>query len=222
MNSEDTERLEEAKVFVKELRNRLPSKVSLNELGCRSKLPWKVLSLRAPLLYRIIELADAACRLYKENMLASAFTLTRSAFETSAMLHWLHKQMDEAVKTRKAGDDLDKALMRALLGRKNRHRQPINVQTFIDHLDRQFEGQKESYADLSEYAHPNWFGVMSLYGKLDEEGRCLNLQWPELGTRVGEGLPLLCSALMLFKFYYDETSKVLPAFIKVCDESLTR
>jgi len=78
------------------------------------------------------------------------------------------------------------------------------------------------YDDLSEYAHPNWFGVMSLYGKLDKETRCLNLQWPESGTRAGEGLPLLCAALGLFKFYYDQTSNILPAFIKVCDENLTR
>ena len=224
MNPKDTEDLEEAKDFVKEFKNRLPSKVDQDELGCRSKLPWKALSIRDPLLYRIIELADAACRLYEANLLASAFTLTRSAFETAAMLHWLYKQMDKAVKSRRVGKDLDEVLMRALLGRKDRHIQPINVLTFIHHLDKQFKGMGESYAALSEYAHPNWFGVMSLYGKPDPEkkGRCLNLHWPELGTRAGEGLPLLCAALVLFKFCYDQTSNILPAFIQVCDDNLPR
>ena len=122
----------------------------------------------------------------------------------------------------KVGKDLDAVLMRALLGRKDRHIQPINVLTFIGHLDKQFKGMGEEYAALSEYAHPNWFGVMSLYGKLDKEARCLHLQWPESGTRVGAGIPLLCAALELFKFYHDKTSNILPAFIKVCDENLTR
>jgi hypothetical protein len=97
MNPKDTKRLAEAKGFVKVLKNRMPSNVDARELGCRSKLPWKALSLPDPLLYRIIELADAVCRLYEANLLASAFTLTCSAVETSAMLHWLHTQMDKTL-----------------------------------------------------------------------------------------------------------------------------
>lgn len=221
MKHESIKDLEEARGLINEFRTRLPSQVNANELVSKSKLPWKVLSIRDPLLYRMIDLTDAACRLYEENLLASAFTLTRSSLETSAMLFWLFNKMDDAVKSRKVGRELDDLLMRALLGRKDcNYRQPINVLTCVSHMNKQFKGWEEMYSNLSEYAHPNWFGVMSLYGKLDTKARCLNLEWPERGTRAGEGLPLLVGALELFKFYYGESSNLLPAFIKVCDNNL--
>jgi hypothetical protein len=222
MKAENTADLVDARALIEEFKTRLPSEINANDSVSRSKLPWKVLSIRGPLLYRVIDLAEPACRLYEENMMAAAFTLTRSTLETSAMIYWLYSKMDDAVKTGKAGKALDDLLMRALLGRRDRsHRQPINVLTCIGHMNKQFEGWEEMYSNLSEYAHPNWFGVMSLYGKLDRQAKRLNLQWPELGTRAGEGLPLLLGALELFKFYYDESSDLLPAFIRVCDDNLS-
>ena len=220
----DASRLVEAKGFVQEFKNRLPLKVDANKLGLRSKLPFKAISLRDLLLYRITELGEASCSLYEDNMMASAFTLTRGALETSAMLHWLYKKMVETVTSKKVGAELDELLMKALLGRKDRPGyQPINVQTYVDHLGKKFKGAsiKDSYSALSEYAHPNWFGVMSLYGKFDKQARCLNLGWPEAGVRVGEGLPLLCVALGVFKYYYEQTSHILPNFIETCDHNVT-
>jgi len=200
----DASRLVEAKGLVQEFKDRLPSKVEANKLGCRSKLPFKAISLREALLYRVTELGEVSCRLYEDNMMASAFTLTRSVLETSAMLHWLQKKMEETVTSQKVGEELDTLLMRALLGRKDRpvYLEPINVQTYVEHLDKKFKdaGIKDSYSQLSEYAHPNWFGAMSLYAKLDKQTMCLNLGWPEAGVRVGEGLPLLCAALLVFKY----------------------
>lgn len=219
-----TSQLAEAKALVQTLKSWLPSSVEASKLGPRSKLPYKAMSLREPLLYRIVELGDVTCRLYEDNMLASAFTLTRSTLETSAMLYWLHMKMEETVKAKEVGKDLDNLLNRALLGRKDRDvsLSPINVQTCINHVDKRFKVIKEMYDDLSEYAHPNWFGVMSLYGRPDKKARRLNLQWPELKTQTGEGLPLLCAALILFKFYYEQISVVLPKFIEVCNQGATR
>lgn len=86
----NTNELAEAKALVQVLESWLPSSVKASELGPRSNLPYKAISLREPLLYRIVELGKATCRLYEDNMLVSAFTLTRSTLETSAMLYWLH------------------------------------------------------------------------------------------------------------------------------------
>ena len=221
IKEKDASRLVEIKSFIREFKDQLPSKVDANELRCRSKLPWTVMSLRGALLYRITDLSESACHLYEVNMLASAFTLTRAALETSAMLYWLYMQMEDTVKSGSVGKDLNTDLKKALLGRKDKHVEPINVLTYLKHLDKKFKGVAlQSYFDLSEYAHPNWFGVMSLYGSLDIENRCANLAWPESGARIGEGLPLLFIPLGIFKFYFEATIRLLPDFKAVCDKSL--
>jgi hypothetical protein len=224
MKPKDASDLAEAKTILDELRTWLKPKVEAHKLATRSKLPYKAISLREPLLYRIVELGDVTCKLYQDNAMASAFTLTRSTLEASAMLYWLHMKIDETIKLGRVDKELDNLLMRALLGRSDRQvsRAPLNVQTCINHADKKFNGIKQMYDNLSEYAHPNWFGVMSLYGKSPWEKYCLNLGWPEKGARAGEGLPLLCGALELFRFYYQAISNDLQKFIEVCDQDITR
>ncbi len=140
------------------------------------------------------------------------------------MLYWLQIKIHTTVKAGHVDKELDNLLMRALLGRKDRDvsLNPMNVQTYIDHMDKQFQGMGQMYDNLSEYAHPNWFGVMSLYGKPPWERRCLNLGWPEKGTRLGEGLPLLCGALQIFKYSYQKISDDFSKFIRVCDQDILR
>lgn len=97
MKPKDASNLAEAKTLVQELRTWLKSKVEADSLGNRSKLPYKVMSLREPLLYRMVELANVTCRLYQNNEIASAYTLTRSTLEASAILYWLHMKIHKTV-----------------------------------------------------------------------------------------------------------------------------
>lgn len=43
-----------------------------------------------------------------------------------------------------------------------------NFMTAIDNTEKSFPGFKETYLILSEYAHPNYLGMGSLYGQLDK------------------------------------------------------
>lgn len=214
--------LAQARTLVQELKSWLLSKVTADSLCSSSRIPFKAMSLREPLLYRMVELGDASCRLYEEKKMASAFTLTRSALETASMLYWLHMKMKQTIELKEVPSDLESMLKRALLGRKDKDVLPINVQTFINHVDNEFGVVKAMYDDLSEYAHPNWFGVMSLYGRPSPDRQSLLLGWQEHGAREGEGVPLLCAALELFKFYHQATSDALPSFIAICSQKPRR
>ena len=89
----------------------------------------------------------------------------------------------------------------------------INVATFVKHVSRELPGFDEAYNLLSEFAHPNWLGVVGLYSKHDDEnirtdfGRGLH---PQRGSRLAHALAL---ALATFELGYTKITNAMPAFL---------
>ncbi len=223
MEPAQKDRLAQARGFLAALRGRLQSRVDPANLGKRSKLSFKAISLREVLLYRIVELGEAACDLYESDKLVSAFTLTRSTYETAAMLYWLHKKILDLVELGQY-DGLDDFFMRALFGRKDEKTEveAFNILKAIDALNKKVSKARAAYDALSEWAHPNFFGTFAMFGRYEEETHCLDLGWFNEAVRHREGLPLLLGALKTFDYYYQDIDDLMPRFIAICDDRVDR
>jgi hypothetical protein len=143
-----------------------------------SMMPAKVVILLQVGLRRTIELVEAAIREINRHNLATSALLSRAVLETSCLLWDVMRQVDVA--TQDTGGDmggLDELLSRALLGGKSKDHMVIeevqarNVLTIVQRLTKQLDIPLVNfYEGLSEYAHPNYHGMMGTYTEFGLDG----------------------------------------------------
>ncbi|MGI4789549.1 MAG: hypothetical protein ACRYFS_11940 [Janthinobacterium lividum] len=203
------------------MKDSLPSRVDPYTISRISKLPFKAVAIRELLLHRGSELASIACELYERQSGVSAYILTRSFLETTAILYWLYQRVEEVTKTGIVGE-IDEFLVKMLMGTRNPDLPVIsyNILTAVDRVARTFTPFREMYDDLSEYVHPNWYGTQAAYGKLDAEN-----EWLDLGAGVSDwpteiGLGYLLSSLQIFELYYNSLADLFPIFAEICDKDI--
>ena len=218
-NKTEKKELAKAKQLSRRLSSNLPKEIEAASLSLYSKLPFKAFSLREVLIHRITELSEVAVELFELKKIVPAIIMTRAVFETTAVLYWLYKSIKQVCATKELGN-IDEFFMKSLFGSKNEERliESYNILTAINHTDKDFQGYRNAYNSLSEFAHPNWSGLFGAYSKLNREKIIL-----ELGKEVGNiplsvALPLLLGALTLFIDYYNEMETYLLQFNEICDE----
>lgn len=210
------EALAEARLTSERLNASLPSLVRAGELTHKSKLPFKAVSIRELLMHRVSALSCSAVDQFESKEVISGIVLTRAIVETVAVLYCLNKRLEQFVAA--PGDveeeRLDDFLMKSLVGaRWEEHPvQAQNVLSFIDKVSKEIELFRESYDSLSEYAHPNWSGMLGTYGEFNRERMEL-----VLGNRTGapgmrSGCTVLATALDIFAYTYNSMSETLHAF----------
>jgi hypothetical protein len=213
--------IELATELAERIKSSLPQEIDIAALGTPSKLPFKVISLRELLLYRIAELSGAAVDLYKSSKVVPAIVLTRGTLETTSMLFAL----DAIVRSALKGGDVsstDETLMKMLLGGRSElaPERAINILTHIDKMNEKYEGLRWWYDELSEYAHPNYPGLMGSYGVVDEEEFMVYLGANQDTKETSRhfGVAALCSCLEVTIFIYNQMVKPLEAFRLLCHE----
>jgi len=218
-NNKEKKKISKAKQLSKQLTSNLPKKIKAESLSHSSKLPFKAFSLREVLIHRIAELSEVAVELFELKKIVPAIIMTRAVFETTSVLYWLYKNLKQVCATKELGN-IDEFFMKSLFGSKNEERliESYNILTAIDHTDKDFQGYRNAYNSLSEFAHPNWSGLFGAYSKLNREKIIL-----ELGKEVGNiplsvALPLLLGALTLFIDCYNEMETYLLQFNEICDK----
>jgi hypothetical protein len=218
---------EEALEYIKDLNDqlttKLPHSVDRWSISHLAKLPFKVMSLRGILMYRVLELSKSAYQLYEARSLISAFVLSRAAVETSALQFSLLKHMRRVVREQQVGD-VDDFLMRALFGKRTPDCDlpALNVLTLIDHMDRESGGVRNLYDFLCEYTHPNYSGSYGAYGSEDQEKYRLNLGADF--ERINWQPAVLTHLITVREFIKNcgEISDLLPDFTGVCEADLAR
>jgi hypothetical protein len=208
--------ISEARAFVDRLGASLPKEVDVAALGVTSKAPFQLLCAREALIWRTEELARNACDALERNDFAAAALLTRGVTE-SAGLVWKLMELLDARKSY-SPQEMNDHLMRALLGWKadtGDFPEAYNVLTLVQRMDNVIEGVFHTYGTLSEIAHPNWSGVLALYGKTDREnfvtyfGRAL-----ENADRNGDMVAsALLGSLGCFEYAYNKISDAMPVFL---------
>jgi len=218
-NKTEKKELAKAKQLSRRLSSNLPKEIEAASLSLSSKLAFKAFSLHEVLIHRIAELSEVAVELFELKKIVPAIIMTRAVFETTAVLYWLYKSIKHVCATKELGN-IDEFFMKSLFGSKNEERLPesYNILTAINHTDKDFQGYRNAYNSLSEFAHPNWSGLSGAYSKLNQEKIIL-----ELGKELGNiplsiALPLLLGALTLFIDYYNEMETYLLQFNEICDE----
>jgi hypothetical protein len=137
-----------------------------------SKVPAQVFILLQVGLRRTIELSEAAIREINRRHLVTAALLSRGTIETSCLLWDVMRQIESVVEK---GDtakikELLEVLSKSLLGGKAKDVMiddsivARNVLTIIGHLSKKLSVPLDGfYARLSEFAHPNYHGMMATY-----------------------------------------------------------
>jgi len=200
----------------------LPESVSVAALGVRQKAPYKALALREALIWRSEEIARGALQMLKQGDFASAIVLSRAVIECTAMMARLAKEVLE--RRNASAEQLDDTLMKLLLGWKmpgeGETPAAINILTLIDQLDKRIGGGvRHAYDLMSEFAHPNWSGVTSLFARTDREA------YVTYFGRMREGekalavtiLSALAGCLALFELDYNAVADALPAWLAELD-----
>ena len=203
------------------LESNLPIRVDPMAVSATVKLPFKALSYREALIWRMAELCRSAFKSFENDSLASAILLTRAALETTAALWFLCAKVDAALKAGVVGD-IDDYLMRLIMGSRTDPAMPqaLNILTFVDQVSKEIEGFRHQYDLLSEFAHPNWAGTMGLYSRVDQ-----NNFWTDYGLNTPEslkhfGVINLSVALGIFESRYNRLSDNMPPFIALCESQL--
>jgi hypothetical protein len=138
----------------------------------RSKVAWKFAMLRQGLTYRLVDLAEGAIREWNESRYLSAMILARACLETGALLHSIVTRMRAALDKRDLTGLNDLAETEMIGSRLQKWidedgYKSTNVLTAIDHLDKQLDGARDFYEQISEAAHPNGRGTVQFYAKAD-------------------------------------------------------
>jgi hypothetical protein len=140
-----------------------------------STLPSKLFDLVQFGMRRGIELGEAAVREINRLNVSSSCTLVRGVLETACLLYDTIRKVEAAVEKDDANavDDLDKWLTSVLLGHGPKAKRFVlaeefvvqNILTIIQRLDKDLGGPFGGfYEGLSEHAHPNYHGMMGIYG----------------------------------------------------------
>lgn len=203
-----------AEKLVSDLKETLTPKMDAAPPGVPSAFPFKVLSLREPLLHRIVDLVEASIYLCKNDKGMGAAILARAVLEATALLFAL-LEMVEGINDENFGD-FERRLNAMLLGSKNKTTPlvAVNIWKQIQKMDKSFEGIEEHYGLLSELAHPNFAGVLNSYGRLGSVDFELILgPRDKLESIVGQVvIPTLCYCLVASGRFSDRISAVLAKF----------
>jgi hypothetical protein len=167
--------------------------------------------------WRTEELARCACDMLERDDIAAGILLTRAVAESAAFV-WRLKELLED-RQRYTADDLQDKFERMLLGWKNdpEFPQAFNIQTMIDHMARKIPEVRTRYDQLSEFAHPDWSGVLGLFSVTNRTtyttlfGRGLR-RTPAAAKEQAAGT--LHAFLELFEHAYNSISDELPNYLR--------
>lgn len=194
--TELAELLIEAEQRLQGLKGILPSEVRRDKVSMISKSALKAYLIRAGLLHRTADLAEATIDFYKQFKNLPAFVLTRAILETAALFYYFWSKLETAVNSGKV-KDADDILMRILFGARNSDDevQAVNIMTAVDRLDKDAPGVRDIYNDLCEIAHPNWMGAVGHYGESVESPFILYFDQSHNGLPPEAGLKVLSELL---------------------------
>ena len=221
---QEVKKLEEA---IEVLRSAREDKVSAEVIGAKSKTPLKVIVQREALLWRFVEIADGLRACLDVNNTLGALVFARGMIECTAAHHQLNRTIRSA--PGRSAEDIDKDVMRLLMGTRffsigdsseNNEVEAVNILTCLKHLDSKFEGVRDDYEYLCEFAHPNWAGTAGLFSIGDNTKDQINLGlYPEGNKEIlkSQAVSSAISATIIFAFEYYEVVNDFQAFFDACD-----
>jgi len=193
----------------------LPSRVDAAAMTWKSKVPFKMLSLKELLFHRITLLARTSLDLYVQGTWVPAYIVMRSTVETAALFFEFCNKVSLFLQD---ADEkkIDIFLMKCITGGKDEKSKlpPIHVLDCIRSIDKEYDGFLRMYEVLCEYTHPNFLGTLASFGKVDHA----NI-WLDLGAEIKKPPPPfgLAPFLMAVTIFEDHYNSIAEKFIEVND-----
>lgn len=213
-----------------EARKHLRPQLKASDISLVAKVPHKTSVLLQVGLRRALELTEAAVREVNAHALVSSFVTSRALFETACVMFYTWKRVEIVLTSRSSPnvEELDDDVMQLLMGSRDKDWggpvQAKNILTIIDHVAKVFKEARKHYDGLSEFAHPNYAGMLGMYNRPDNQGqRAIFIDpWKDnLGP-----LPMLMArvlmSLTIINFVLQNFKVRLPDFIRLCEEEIYR
>lgn len=123
---------------------------------------------------------------------------------------------------------LDDDVMRLLMGSRDTDRgaplQAKHILTVIDHVSKSFKQARKRYDGLSEFAHPNYAGMLDIYQRPNNRRQrtvFIN-SWKENLGRVPLLMAGVLESLTIINFALEQFKDRFPDFVQLCEEEIYR
>ncbi|MDY6978707.1 MAG: hypothetical protein SV201_02395 [Pseudomonadota bacterium] len=171
------------------------------------KAPFRSLSLREAVSWRLQDLVYQSKLLLDRNQLLGARIVLRSAFETLAVLIYLNQLMRKVVSGEVEFYVFSDKTTTLLLGSRDDSTpyKSLNIVTILQKCDSKYPGLFEIYEGLCESAHPNHEGLSGGYSKVDHKNFVTHYsnRWGELFSTSQKHGIVLCMSTFTHE-YNDE------------------
>jgi hypothetical protein len=193
-----------------------------------AKIPFKTSVLLQVALRRALELTESTVREINAHALVSSFVTSRALFETACLMFYTWKRV-EAVLTSPSSpglEELDDGVMQLLMGGRDKDWggpvQAKNIQTVIDHVSKVFKEARKRYDALSEFAHPNYAGMLDIYQRLDNRRKRTVFihPWKDNQGRLPLLMASVLESLTIINFALEKFKEHLPDFVRLCEEEI--
>ena len=207
--------IEKCRKIVERFTESLPKTIDPDLRTLSSQIPFRVICFKNTLIHRVAHLSFESIELQEKNFFLSSLIIARSALETAALLFFLDKKIESSIRINKT-EELESFIEKALIGSRNgdTEKESLNILTAIDHIEKEYQEFGYFYRDLSEYAHPNFAGLLGAYTRLSEDKNKLIFGFNDLKITSIE--PLMAT-LLVTDHYNTEVDKKFNKLLEICD-----
>ena len=193
-----------------------------------AKVPHKTKVLLQVGLRRAIELTEATVRELNSSAFIPPFVTARATLETASVMLYTGNRVKSVVDSGSPTEvgKLDDDVLQLLMGTRAEgwggEIQAKNILTIMGNVDKFYKGVRQAYEDLSEFAHPNYTGMLATYQHPDlEERKAIFVDpWKENTNILPMLLTTVALCLAMITYTLREFGKRLPDFIRLCEEEI--
>lgn len=178
-------------------------------------------------IWRCVELIEEANRARLNGSGLTSLILSRAAHETVAYYYHTSQTLEKLLDSPKSQDDIDQVhdfIRRKTFATKLTHHihaasqdgvdvSAQSILSSINKLDKKHSGARKQYDHLSEFAHPNHFGLFGWYGEPNSRGAQFHFkeQKPEHRATVAQGVANSVALLRTLDERIETVNELLPA-----------
>lgn len=182
---------------------------SRNEIAHKWKATYRSLSIREGVFWRTQDLLAQSLLLHESTNALGARILLRSAFESVAVLIYLNQLTRKVLAGSLNFHEFSAKTSTLLLGSRDKSTGvvAINIVTLLQKCEARYPGIGETYARLSESAHPNYEGSCVGYSDVDQKNYVTNFsnKWDAMYGK--HHLLLMQACIAMFDFEYNNDWK---------------
>jgi len=208
------ERLDEANSLLEYFLSKRQPVITRQTLPISTPLGLNLQGYLQLTVHRVVDLCEGICESWNSRRPSAAFVLVRAVVENAVAFNDVTEHIASSVK-RKDLDEITPLIERRLFGGKGiQASYPVpNILTSVNKIAKSIPLFRFVYDEMSEYVHPNFNGMMGLYGIIDAEAISVTFTHSKACQRMPELLVTFVLGLTVLRHSIEEsgTGSSLPA-----------